>query len=461
MKWLQKTPKILGLTVLSGGTLHLALYDLQGNRPSLIGQDHFATDSTSEQERKRAVGSMLSRVKGKVHLTHILMRERSFVKQFQLPSRNPDEIRQMVILRLPREIPFSLDQVVFHFHPTQSVQPTSIQTNVFLFAVTKEIVNQERALLRTFGLDPNQIVLSSVILSRFAHKQVGTTGTAPKVILFGSHGKGELLMVQEQGIQVSRSFNYSGEDLSGSIQEALQPIVESLNREGDTSAYDLCTAGDIDGVRNEILPGRHPSRTSLHPPSSKMSPSEFLLFAGALAYDATYDEFNLLPEEEKTKRAQAETASNWVQLRFASLVFLAIVVVASFIGSARTAIAVSSIHQKLQSLDPSVRETKHIARAVETLYRIEEEKILPLDVMIQVHEKAPIGILLNEMEYNHKDGYVRIKGRAANQSLADQFVRQLEAIIWFARVDLQYSESVTSGLSSEFQFSIQATFKDD
>lgn len=439
---------------MSGGILHAAIYQHQVQKLVLVAKEQFPIEELSVENRKKAFSALMNQGRGHIPVTHLVARDKSFIKQFEFPSRNMEEIKQMVALRLPREVPFSLDQITYHIHPVRFLSESDVQTSVFLFGITKEMIAQERAVLQTFGIDPKQFVLTSVVLARYVHKQIGTTGTAPKLVIFSERGKGEVAIVSDQSVAVSRTFQYDPDDISTSIPEALQPIIDALNHKEDTSNYDLCLGGDIKSIKNEIFSGSYPNRVNLGGDEAGGGAQQLLMMA-AEAYDGTYEEFNLLPDEDKSRIASADTKRHGYALRFAVILFLGLAAAASFYRSARILIAGQAIQRELKKIEPSIRETKATVRLIQTLYYIEKGKVEPMDLLASIHEQAPDGVLLSEMEYDGKDDFVRIKGKTSNQALVDQFVRQLSQISWLARVDLQYSESAAQSLSPEFQFSIQ------
>ncbi len=463
MKWLEKSSKkTVGFTLVNGDMLEVALYQLQnGSAPQLIAKEEFVIKTTPVAERKRLVSAFLSRAGHRIQFKHLLMRERAFMKQFQFPSRNLAEIKQMLILRLPREIPSALDQIVYHFHPIGGRSQADYQTNVLLFGVSKELIDQERELLKSFGIVPQQILLSSIILSFFIKKKLGPSPGLPRLVLYGANGKGEVILVNDQGVEFSRSFSYDAADLVHSMQDAIQPIFESLEHKEEIKTFDLCVAGDVEKIKDQIFHGSYPNRLSLHPSGENISAVDFLLFAGADVCEENFDQFNLLPEEVKQGIAVAKSETHAAHLRVSFILILLILVFISLFSSVRMLLALSSVNQKLSELEPSVRQTKEVSQALQMIHIVKLKKIRPLDLLVQAHAEAPDGVLLNEFEYDDKEEFVRLKGRSDSQALIDQYVRKLSGVQWFSKVELQYSESTNEGGKSQFQFAIQAVLKKD
>ena len=461
MSWFEKSSskKIAGITIATGETLQIALYQIQSQGdPQLIGKEEFVIKTTPLSERKRLVHSFISRYGRRIQFQHILMRDRAFTKQFQFPSQNMAEIKQMLALRLPREIPSAIDQIVYHFHPVEHIGKENVQTEILLFGVSKDLVNQERELLKSFGIIPQKIVLSTIVLASFVQKKLGGSSGFPRIVLYGAHGKGEVILVNDRGVIFSRSFTYDSADAIHSLQDAIDPIFEALEKKEEISAYDLCVSGDIEKMKGQLFIGRYPNRVSLHPKELTLSPMNFLLFAGANIYGDD-DRFNLLPEEVKQKIAVAKSETHFAELRFALALTLIVFLIVFFATSIRTAIALSAVNQKLVDLEPSVREIKDISRSAQLLNKIKAQKILPLEILAVAHEKSAGSVSLAEFEYDEKEGSVHLKGRTDSQALVDQYVRALSDVEWFSGVELQYSESTSDGVRSQFQFSINAILK--
>ena len=456
--WVNRAPKTIGFTLITGGIIQAVLYQYkEGGESFLLAREEFSAQSDSA-ERKRLGQTFLSKAGRHARFVHLLMRERALTKQFRFPSNNLEEISQMLALRLPREIPFSLDQIVYHFHPIGEDQPNNFQTEVLLFGVAKELINQERELLKSFGIFPHQVVLSTVVLSDYVKKKMGATSVLPKAIFYGGGGKGEFVLLRRDRIQLSRSFSYDPLDAVFSIQDETQSIFDSLERQDDTKLFDLCFCGELAKFKDELFAGRFPNRFNLNLADKNLSYIEFFLHAAASTYQEKR-QLNLLPADAKQHLAATKSQDVWSRLRISLVIFAATVILTSVFSSIRMLVAITSLNQKISSLEPSVQATKEIARAVQTLDILKAKKMRALDIFVRVHERASEGISLIEFDYNDKEETVRLKGRADSQSLVDQYVRQLGTLPWFSRVDLQYSESTNEGLKSQFQFSINASFK--
>jgi Tfp pilus assembly protein PilN len=279
------------------------------------------------------------------------------------------------------------------------------------------------------------------------------------MVLYGGGGRGEVMMVGEGGVRFSRSFNYDVTDAIHSVQEAVHPILESLEQKNDVRAHDLCVAGELEKMKDQLFVGEFPNRFGLPAPSGDVPAVDFLLFAAANIFESAFDDFNLLPEEVKQTIAVEKSAGHTAGLRLSLVALLAALVLTSIFSSLRLVLALSSVNQKLSELEPSIRETKEVSRSIRLMEAVNVRKIRPIDLFARAHEEAPDGILLNEFEYAEKEQLVRLKGRAGDQSLVQQYVRKLEAVPWFSRVDLQYSESTSEGSYSQFQFVVLGLLK--
>ena len=458
MKWLKQSGmQTIGFTIVHGEMLQIALYQLENaGTPQLLGKEEFLFKTTPLQDRKKLVQAFLSRAGRRVQFKHLITRDRVFTKQFQFPSSNPEEIRQMLELRLPREMPFGIDQIVYHSHPIDDPAHAEFHTSVLVFGISKEAINEERELLRSFGILPQQILLSTVALSAHSQKKLGVSSGPGRIIIFGFSGKGEVLVSNSRGIQFSRTFHYETSDMAHSLQDSLQSILDSADFQEDLSSYDLCVSGDFENLKDQLFPGLHIHRHSIHPPSQSLTPIDFLMFAAANACSAGFEEFNLLPPEIKAKLASVKTQSQFTRLQMVWVALLFVFFLISLTGSVRAMVALASVNQKLETLEPSLRQIKEVSRSVQTLYKINSKKVEPLDLLVRIHEKAGESISLSEFEYDEKEGLVHLKGRTDAQDMVNQYVKALGGIEWFKQVDLQYSESTSDGVRSQFQFAINA-----
>jgi len=451
-------PKVIGFSLLTGEWLQVALYQYQdgGADPVFLGREEFSSE-LDPLERKKRTQAFFAKGGRSIRFVHLLMRERVLAKQFRFPSKNMNEISQMLTLRLPREIPFSIDQIVYHFHPIGNNEQNNFQTDILVFGVSKEQINSEYELLKSFGVVPNQIVLSTILLGEFAKKKSDASSGLSKIVLYGGGGKGELVVFNRNQVEASRSFTYDPADLIFSVQEALQSSFETFAQQEDTKLFDLYFCGEMVKVKNELFEGRYPNRFNLNPAVQNLTYLDFLFYVGANTYREKR-EFNLLPQDVKKSKAREEEAGAWGKLRFAFVKLIAVAVLLSLVVSFRMLIAVANLNHKLSSLESSVKTTREVGRAVQALNILKVKKVKPLDILAQVHEKAPNGIVLSEFEYNDKEEVARLKGHADSQAMVDQYVHALSEIAWFGPVALQYSENAKEA-SSQFEFSIKASLK--
>jgi len=457
----KETSKLIGVSLLSGDTLHFAILKiLNGGSIQFLARKDFQVMKLTAAERKHEMHLLLAETNTKnIEFRHLVMRDRAFTKQFQFPSRNMVEIRQMLRLRLPREIPSAIDEIVYHFHQVKSESKiANIQTTVLLFGVSKDAVNHEYDILRSFGIMPNHIILTTVALSGYLRKTHDATHHLPALLLFGDRGKGEAVLFDAQGIQMSRTFSFDLTDLAHSTDQSVRPILDALDQGGDERSYSMYLAGELYKTEADWLVTRHTIHTL---PQAELNPlpMDFLFMAGAETPDEECDEFNLLPEDVKGRIYTANVQKSWAALR-ASLVSCAVaILLVSVFFSLRTLLGVSYLNRQISILNPDVKEVKDISRKVKFLNRLRLDKIRPIDVFVRIHEQAGSEIQLNELDYNSEDKSIRLKGISISQSAIDRYVKELGGIAWFSKAELQYSESSRDAKDLQFQFAVRASLK--
>lgn len=457
----KETTKLIGVSLLSGDTLHFSILRIpNGGNAQFLAKKDFPVMKLTAAERKHEMHLLLSETGAKnIEFRHLIVRDRAFTKQFQFPSRNIAEIKQMLRLRLPREIPSAIDEIVYHFHQIKAESKiANIQTTVLLFGVSKDAVNHEYDILRSFGIMPNHIILTTVALSGYLRKAHDATHHLPALLIFGNRGKGEAILYDAQGIQMSRTFSYDLIDLAHSTEGSIRPIMDSLDQGGDEKSYSIYLAGELYKTESDWLVTRHTIHT-LGQAEINPLPMDFLFMAGAETPDEECEEFNLLPEDVKGRIYSANVQKSWTTLRASIVACVVSVFLVSLFFSLRALLGTSYLDRQISILEPDVKEVKDISRKVKFLNRLRLDKIRPIDVFVRIHEQAGSEIQLNELDYNSEDKSVRLKGISTSQSAIDRYVKELDSIAWFSKAELQYSESSRDAKDLQFQFAVRASLK--
>lgn len=458
----KESPKLFGVSLLQGEVLHFAVLQVTAaeGRAHCIAKKEFEYLKLTAAERKHEMHLLLSEAGAKnLQFRHLITRDRAFTKQFQFPSRNMNEIKQMLKLRLPREIPSAIDEIVYHFHQIKSDSKiASIQTAVLLFGVSKDAVTHEYDIIRSFGIMPDTIILSTVAFCGYLKKTHDPSRHLPALFLFGNKGKGEALLYDMQGIQLSRTFSYDLMDLAHSTNATVRPILDSIDQGGDERSLSVFLAGELYKTESEWLVTRHTIQ-ALPEVELNPLPLDFLFAAIVGTPEEECEEFNLLPEDIKGKIFTASVQKSWATLRSAVVACCLSALLLSLFFPLRALLGVSYFNRQLSILDREVREVKDISRKVKFLNRLRLDKIRPVDVFVRIHEQAGNDIQLNELEFNSEEKSVRLKGVSISQGSIDRYVKALDGIAWFSKVELQYSESSRDSKDMQFQFSIRASLK--
>lgn len=462
MTWFKQAPKFIGISALQKEVLHVAIFraDRDGSA-HLAKKKEFMANGTMVAETKKELAAFLTGFPKNLPFRHIVQRDRAFTKQFQFPSRSALEIKQMLKLRLPREIPSALEEIVFHFHPIgEEADPAKVQTTVLLFGVSKEAVNQEREALKSYGIHPRQVILSTVALS-FALADSEKAMAAPTLMLYGIGGKGEAILLSRGVIQFSRSFSYDPSEMHLTVQQGVTPVFQTLESEMEIKSCSLYIAGELESMEGAWFGSRTFVNADIKTSQLQWAPIDFLLNSAARGSWEKCEEFNLVPEEVKRTIEFSKSRQSWSDLRAALTMCVFALLLCFTVLSLRTAVAISVLNRKLTQIEPSVKVTKEVARKVKALRMLQVRKVKPIDLFVSAHQEASGDIRLGEFEYVEKEAQVRLKGAASSQSSIDQYVRSLAGIPWLSRAELQYSESVQGALETQLQFSIRATIKKD
>ncbi len=162
----------------------------------------------------------------------------AFARFAKLPPVEQKKVPQIVKFEAVQQIPFPLEEVEWDFQTFQD--PESPDVEVGIFAVTKERIASDLALLAEVGISPDVVTLSPVAAYNAMAWDLEFTEQTPGTVLLDIGTTATDLIVADSGRVWVRTFPIGGHEFTQALVEAFKlsyPKAEKLKREAETSKH--------------------------------------------------------------------------------------------------------------------------------------------------------------------------------------------------------------------------------
>lgn len=162
----------------------------------------------------------------------------AFARFAKLPPVEPKKVPDIVKFEAQQQIPFPLDEVEWDYQTF--VSPDSPEVEVGIFAITKQRIASELAILHDVNLTPDVVTLSPVAVYNSVAYDLQFTEDAPSTILLDVGTTSTDLIIADAGRVWVRTFPIGGHEFTNALVEAFKlsyPKAEKLKREAEQSKH--------------------------------------------------------------------------------------------------------------------------------------------------------------------------------------------------------------------------------
>ncbi len=162
----------------------------------------------------------------------------AFARFARLPPVEQKKVPQIVKFEAVQQIPFPLEDVEWDFQTFQD--PESPDVEVGIFAVTRERIAADLALLAEVGITPDLVTLSPAAVYNAIAYDLEFTEKTPGTVLLDVGTTATDLIIADSGRVWIRTFPMGGHEFTQALVEAFTlsyPKAEKLKREAEQSKH--------------------------------------------------------------------------------------------------------------------------------------------------------------------------------------------------------------------------------
>lgn len=414
----------------------------------------------SDEELISSIKDTMHKIKIKKTTTiFVIPRSLVTVRYLQLPTSNPNELKNMVDMQVVRQIPYTKEEMVYDYHIIGLTEEG--YTKVLLVIVHRDIVSKYLGVLGHAGIVPDSIELDSLAVTELC-KFLKVVDEKPVVVLDIDYSTTDIVVIQGSIPTFTRAVSIGAAQLGGKvpstggkdwISEWIGEINRSLTvfqREQAVSIEKIIVLGDYSKRFIPVITERLnlpatgvdllPNLEGITDLTGFSVDGVEITISGLLGTirEGQSISVNLIPEEIINSRNLKQRHRS---LAVTGLLLVGILGVLGFTLDKKIQdrkVYLSMLEGRLKDTDP---ESKDLAVKKERLGLIKKQLSVSgssLDILRELYSIIPQKTSLNVFIYDNIQG-VTIKGASPAMSEVFDLIPKLENSPYFENVKSRYA----------------------
>jgi Tfp pilus assembly PilM family ATPase len=465
------------LVAVAFGFSHLKLAHLRvsPSKKEIIHLLYRDISTVAEEELPKVISSAIGELKAESpEIINIVPSHLVITKNIEIPSTNPQEIKEIINLQAGRHTPYSREEILVDYIEIGTYKHS--YTKILLVIVARNVVEKQSKTLSRAGLRLKRVVFAPESLAWGANKILRLESeTLPLNIVHIDEDFTDFTIVHLNKVVFIRSISIGTRHLTeekekyeAKFAEEIQRSLEAYHSEDIEKRPNMLV---LTGAVQELGNLETILSDTLHLPVKTIPYLRNLLVSDEVAkeaYAAKRVSFldviaplladnelkvDLNPEEAKLRLALEERGRDLIKTGI--LVLTAFVMVFSILISK---IYFKSNYLKILSAkyEPLNRDAEKLEKEFVGVSRIKDylmDREFPLEVLVNLYTVANPDLELNDIRYDEQ-GKFSVKGTAETMSTVFSFVDALEKSKYFKDVKTRYTTKRKEGAREVADFEI-------
>lgn len=441
---------------LSGDNLKLAYGKFYHTRRELLDLASYKIQGFSDAEIAHTIKTSLEGLQlNNPQVIVVIPSHLAIVKNIEVPSLDPNEIKQIVDLQAGRHTPYSREEIIIDYVNIGTYREN--YTKLLLIIVTLSVVRRQIEILGKAGLNTEKVffspeAVSGVCLNPLKLGQEKTVQTILHMDLsftdFINISNGKLIFIRSIPIGTQHLASEKERYQTRFVEEVKKSLETYQSEDIDKIPVEMILAGAGEGT----LELQNMLNSTLHTPVRRSFPyfkkianlsevlknilvsseESFLDVAAPLLAPAP--EVNLIPEEIKLRKAFEEKSRDLVQFGISAMTVIILLCL----------LFVSSIYFKSAYLkrltdkyQPIMKAAEHLEETYSRMQIIKHElkdRNIALEVLAEIYNFIPVNVQLNGIKFT-RDGKFSVTGNSRNMSIVFAFIDDMENSAYFKSVE--------------------------
>lgn len=406
-------------------------------------------------------------------------------KNIELPSTNPEEIREIIKLQAGRYTPYSKEEIIIDYMPLGVFKGG--YTKVLLVIVNRDIIKKYQNILERTGLRLKKIVLGQEIITHWL-QGIRDIQNAPFCVIHFDYGCVDFMVIQNGKATFVRSIPVGGYQLTQDATRYQEKFIseiksslESYQIENTEKLNHAVLIGAIDNLDKNIprilteqfglltekqtyLDRISFSKQALSAKESETKDASFLTVLNLPLYGLMKGLIDLTPEEIRLREAMAEKSRDIV---FTGVLIMFILIISSALIAKKISGRQDILNYLNQTFDSSHQQAVELNKnykQVKLIKKYLNERTHALESITEMYKLIPDSIYLNTFTLEEEKSLI-LEG--IGESLTGDiqlFVQALEKSPLFKGVDKKKTDRRTikteEGKDKDiFEFTIVCPFE--
>ncbi|MCM8831013.1 MAG: pilus assembly protein PilM [Candidatus Omnitrophica bacterium] len=437
--------------------------------------------SLAENEISKFINSSLYSINfTKPLIVDVITPNLVITKNIEIPSTNPEEIRQIINLQAARHTPYSKEEILVDYIEVGVYRQS--YTKILLIIAPKNIIKKHFEILEKSGFGLDGVYFSPEALAVFFGELLKTEDHQPIILLNVDDIFTDFVVILKNKPVFVRSIPLGSQTFLVDKERNFERLVEEIKKSLEAYQIEeiekipkqllLVEGGLISKELQMALSSTLPfpvssinylESFSLSEDISKVvSTSDKLSFLNVIVTTAKFSKIkvNILPEEIKLKKAFQEKSRELIKsgifLILAFFLFFSIMIIKIYF---------KSIY--LRKLKALYLTTSSEAKKLESDYtkvNIIKNYIInrgySLEILAEIYNSLPEEIEVSGIKMDEK-GRLVIQGTADTMSTVFLFVDRLSKVKYFKEVKTKYTSKRKEGTTDVTDFEINTQVKKD
>jgi type IV pilus assembly protein PilM len=463
---------------LSSGTLKLVCAKKAGNRKEVAFLASKPLSGLSDDDISKVLAGYLK--EWKIKKTGLILSIPSNLvipKNIEVPSVDPQEIREIVSLQAGRHTPYSKEEVIVDYIPIGTLRQN--YSKVLLLIVASSVIKKQFALVEKAGLTVQKVVFSQEAVAALANRLFKLTDAiSPAAILHIDESATDFTVVFKNKVIFIRSISMGRQQLTADAEKSKAKFCEEIkktleayqseNIEKNPSGLLLTGAvfglDGLDDVLNQAV--NIPVRTTDFYENISFDKkakegvlnTKGLSFLNVIAPVLACQELkaNFIPEEIKLKKALQQRGRDLIKTGFLSLVLIVLVFLVFISKIYFKAQYLAILNDKFKTLSQDTGEVEKILQRNSQIRNFMAERGYSLKVLKELYDLIPLNVELNDIRFDREGKFV-IRGTAESMGTVFSFLEAMGGSRYFKDPKPKNTSQRQEGKKDVTDFEINAS----
>lgn len=461
---------------MSGDNLKVARLRISNNKKELVNVFSNDIGGLHDEELSKVVKSSFGELNAKnAEVISIIPSHSVITKNIEIPSTNPQEIRDIINLQASRFTPYSREEIIVDYVDIDTYKHS--YTKILLVIVTRDVVKRQLEILKSAGVKLEKVALGTESLSHFIPKALKiNTESVPLGLVHIDQDFSDFIIISKNKPVFVRNIPIGTHHLleereayeSRFVDEIAKSIDSYQSEDVKKKPERLFLTGAVEKLKHleNILNDSLHLSTATTPPFNQLISAKKSLkipsftwrvsFFNVVASLFSHDEakINLIPEEIKLRKSLEQRGRDLIKTGiFVFSIF--ILVFSLFVSKIYFKNEyLKTLTEKYQTSNKEADKLDDDFAKVGIIRSYLSNRGYSLDVLTELYEIAPLDLELNDIRFDDTAAKLSVKGTASSMSTVFSFVDSMEKSPYFRDVKTRYTTKRKEGTEDVTDFEV-------